>query len=246
MPTVGPKGGRPPYPVSVLLRIHFLQQWFALSDPAVEEALYDMPVFAEFVGLDLGVDTVPDETTILRFRHLLEEKNLSEQAYGCQRTLDRAGPDGRGGTVVDATLIAALKRRRTRHAAATPRCTRRRKAISGILCGFAASRALRGMRRSRRPAAASAGRGGAAVPATRKRARQASSGKTPLIRPWHPTFKQRGCPPLPEPPTLPRSPREDLASARCCAARCHRRLRGASCRRERSSRAPSLRASAAR
>ncbi len=79
MPKVGPKGGRPAYSVAVLLRIHFLQQWFALSDPAVEEALYDVPVFAEFVGLDLGVDTVPDESTILRFRHLLEEKHLSEQ-----------------------------------------------------------------------------------------------------------------------------------------------------------------------
>ena len=108
MPTVGPKGGRPPYPVSVLLRIHFLQQWFALSDPAVEEALYDMPVFAEFVGLDLGVDTVPDETTILRFRHLLEEKHLSERMLAVVNTrLTEQGLMLRNGTVVDATLIAA-------------------------------------------------------------------------------------------------------------------------------------------
>lgn len=104
----GPKGGRPPYPVSVLLRIHFLQQWFALSDPAAEEALYDVPAFAEFVGLDLGVDTVPDETTILRFRHLLEEKNLSQQMLTLVNgMLTQRGLMVRSGTVVDATLIAA-------------------------------------------------------------------------------------------------------------------------------------------
>ncbi|TSE26517.1 Transposase DDE domain protein [Tepidimonas sediminis] len=108
MPSPGPKGGRPPYPVSVLLRIHFLQQWFALSDPAAEEALYDVPAFAEFVGLDLGVDTVPDETTILRFRHLLEEKNLSERMLGLVNgILTERGLMVRSGTVVDATLMAA-------------------------------------------------------------------------------------------------------------------------------------------
>ena len=108
MPSPGPKGGRPPYPVSVLLRIHFLQQWFALSDPAAEEALYDVPAFAEFVGLDLGVDTVPDETTILRFRHLLEEKNLSQRMLELvNEILTQRGLMVRSGTVVDATLIAA-------------------------------------------------------------------------------------------------------------------------------------------
>lgn len=108
MPSPGPKGGRPPYPVSVLLRIHFLQQWFALSDPAAEEALYDVPAFAEFVGLDLGVDTVPDETTILRFRHLLEEKNLSQRMFELvNELLTQRGLMVRSGTVVDATLIAA-------------------------------------------------------------------------------------------------------------------------------------------
>jgi len=108
MPAPGPKGGRPPYPVSVLLRIHFLQQWFALSDPAAEEALYDVPAFAEFVGLDLGIDTVPDETTILRFRHLLEEKNLSQRMLELiNRILTQRGLMLRSGTVVDATLIAA-------------------------------------------------------------------------------------------------------------------------------------------
>lgn len=108
MPSPGPKGGHPPYPVSVLLRIHFLQQWFALSDPAAEEALYDVPAFAEFVGLDLGVETVPDETTILRFRHLLEEKHLSQPMLELvNKILTERGLMVRSGTVVDATLIAA-------------------------------------------------------------------------------------------------------------------------------------------
>jgi IS5 family transposase len=60
-----------------MLRIHFLQQWFNLSDPAMEEALYDTPLFRVFAGLDLGEDRLPDESTILRFRHLLEAHDLS-------------------------------------------------------------------------------------------------------------------------------------------------------------------------
>ncbi len=63
--------GRPPFPVEMLLRIHFMQQWFNLSDPAMEEALHDMPLFREFAGLSWDSAT-PDESTILRFRHLLE------------------------------------------------------------------------------------------------------------------------------------------------------------------------------
>ena len=70
--------GRPPFPVEMLLRIHFMQQWFNLSDPAMEEALHDMPLFREFVGLSWGSAT-PDESTILRFRHLLETHKLAEQ-----------------------------------------------------------------------------------------------------------------------------------------------------------------------
>ena len=70
------KTGRPPFAVSTLLRIHFMQQWFGLSDPAMEEALYDVPMYREFVGLDSGIERLPDESTILRFRHLLEEHEL--------------------------------------------------------------------------------------------------------------------------------------------------------------------------
>jgi transposase, IS5 family len=66
-PKPGTKGGRPPFAVETMLRIHFLQQWFNLSAPAMEEALYDTPMFREFAGLDAGEDNLLDESTILRF-----------------------------------------------------------------------------------------------------------------------------------------------------------------------------------
>ena len=79
-----PKGenGRPPMGLSIMLRIHFLQQWFSLSDPAAEEALYDSPVLRRFAGVDLGRAPAPDETTICKFRHLLKEHDLG----GAMRT----------------------------------------------------------------------------------------------------------------------------------------------------------------
>jgi len=102
------KTGRPPFPVETMLRIHFLQQWFNLSDPAMEEALYDMPLFQQFAGLDLGSSRLPDESTILRFRHLLEEHQLSQQILATvNATLQAKGLLLKSGTVVDATLIAA-------------------------------------------------------------------------------------------------------------------------------------------
>ena len=104
----GAKGGRPPFAVETMLRIHFLQHWFNLSDPAMEEALYDMALFREFVGLDAGEDNLPDESTILRFRHLLEAHNLSLQILATvNATLAAKGLLLKSGTVVDATLIAA-------------------------------------------------------------------------------------------------------------------------------------------
>lgn len=100
--------GRPPFPVETMLRIHFMQQWFTLSDPAMEEALHDVPLFREFAKLQ-GVDArLPDETTILRFRHLLERHKLSEQLLATVNDMLREqGLMLRTGTVVDATLIAA-------------------------------------------------------------------------------------------------------------------------------------------
>jgi transposase, IS5 family len=91
-----------------MLRIHYLQQWFSLSDPAMEEALHDTPLFREFAKIDQGVTRLPDETTILRFRHLLERHNLAPDML--RLVNDILGAKGlllRTGTVVDATLIAA-------------------------------------------------------------------------------------------------------------------------------------------
>ena len=68
--------GRPPIGVERMLRMYFLQHWFNLSDPAVEEALYDSPTMRAFVGIDLGREPVPDETTVCKFRHLLEQQGL--------------------------------------------------------------------------------------------------------------------------------------------------------------------------
>lgn len=102
------KTGRPPFPVETMLRIHFLQQWFNLSDPAMEEALYEVPLFQQFARLDLGSSRLPDESTILRFRHLLEEHQLSQQILATvNATLQAKGLLLKSGTVVDATLIAA-------------------------------------------------------------------------------------------------------------------------------------------
>ena len=107
-PAPGAKGGRPPFAVETMLRVHFLQQWFNLSDPAMEEALYDTPMFREFAGLDMGEDNLPDESTILRFRHLLEKHSLSLQLLATvNATLTAKGLLLKSGTVVDTTLIAA-------------------------------------------------------------------------------------------------------------------------------------------
>ena len=104
----GAKGGRPTSAVETMLRIHFLQQWFGLCDPAMEEALHDTPLYCEFAPLNAGMDRLPDETTILRFRHLLEANNLSVQLLATiNATLIAKGLMLKTGTVVDATLIAA-------------------------------------------------------------------------------------------------------------------------------------------
>jgi IS5 family transposase len=102
------KTGRPPFGIETMLRIHYLQQWFALSDPAMEEALHDMPVFREFAKLGDGVTRLPDETTILRFRHLLEKHDLATDMLRVVNDILQAkGLMMKKGTVVDATLIAA-------------------------------------------------------------------------------------------------------------------------------------------
>ena len=102
------KNGRPPFTISTMLRIHFMQQWFGLSDPAMEESLHDIPLHREFAKLDAGVSRLPDESTILRFRHLLEKHELSAKILSTiNAILANHGLLLKAGTVVDATLIAA-------------------------------------------------------------------------------------------------------------------------------------------
>jgi hypothetical protein len=107
-PRVGPKGGRPPMPLETMLRIYFLQQWYALSDPMAEEMLYDSDAMRQFAGIELGDDRIPDETTILNFRHLLEKHQLTEKLFVEVNThLAEHGITLRSGTLVDATIIDA-------------------------------------------------------------------------------------------------------------------------------------------
>ena len=101
------KNGRPPFALETMLRVHFLQQWFSLSDPAMEEAFFDVPVYRQFAQLDAH-GRLPDESTILRFRHRLEKHKLAEQILATVNDLLTAkGLLLKAGTAVDATLIAA-------------------------------------------------------------------------------------------------------------------------------------------
>ncbi len=101
------KTGRPPFSLMTMLRIHFMQQWFTLSDPAMEEAFFDTPLYREFAQLE-EFDRLPDESTILRFRHRLEKHKLAEQILSVvNELLSKKGLLLKVGTAVDATLIAA-------------------------------------------------------------------------------------------------------------------------------------------
>lgn len=100
--------GRPRFETQTMLRIHFLQLFFGLSDPAMEEALHDMPLYREFARLDPGETKLPDESTILRFRHFLEKQELAKKMLEVvNRQLLERGLMLRTGTVVDATIIEA-------------------------------------------------------------------------------------------------------------------------------------------
>lgn len=100
--------GRPPIGLERMLRIYFLQQWFNLSDPGVEEALYDSLAMRSFVGIDLGRERVPDETTACKFRHLLENHEIGRQLFEQVHVhLDKQGIKVAKGTIVDATIINA-------------------------------------------------------------------------------------------------------------------------------------------
>lgn len=105
-----PKGlrGRPPVGVETMLRMHLLQCWFNLSDEGVEDAVYDSWAMRSFMRIDFASEQVPDATTLLKFRHLLEEHGLQEEMFAeLGRILEKSGVMMRGGSIVDATIIAA-------------------------------------------------------------------------------------------------------------------------------------------
>jgi transposase, IS5 family len=100
--------GTQPMPMERMLRIYFMQQWFNLSDPGMEDALYDSESMRRFAEIELVEDAVPDESTILRFRHLLEQHGLTEKIFGLVRSLlEQKRLLLRSGTIVDATIIDA-------------------------------------------------------------------------------------------------------------------------------------------
>jgi len=105
-----PKAGKgtQPLPMDRMLRIYFMQSWFNLSDPATEDALYDSESMRRFAGIELAEDAIPDESTILRFRHLLERQQLTEKMFAEVRALlEEKRLLLKSGTIVDATIIAA-------------------------------------------------------------------------------------------------------------------------------------------
>ena len=107
-PKVGEAGGRPPIPLERMLRVYFLQLWLNLSDPAVEEALYDSVAMRTFAGVDLGQEGAPDETRVCKFRHLLERHKLGKKLLSTVNGyLARNGIKISNGTIVDATIISA-------------------------------------------------------------------------------------------------------------------------------------------
>lgn len=120
--------GRQPHPQEAMLRIHFLQHFFNLSDPGMEEALYDSESMRRFAGLELGVDTIPDESTILRFRHLLEGNGLAHGIFtAINAHLDKQGLTLKSGTIVDATIIAAPPSTKNEDQARDPQMRQTRK-----------------------------------------------------------------------------------------------------------------------
>ena len=100
------KTGRPAYDLVLMIKIHCLQQWYNIGDLAMEEAIYDRRSFAKFLDIDLMNDRIPDETTILNFRHLIEEKQLAERFFELiNKQLEKQGLMMKKGTIVDATII---------------------------------------------------------------------------------------------------------------------------------------------
>lgn len=123
------KRGRKATPIETMLRMYLLQVWFSLSDEGVEDAIYDSYAMRRFMRLDFAVGQVPDATTLLHFRHLLEQHSLGQKLLGAQQELlDREGWIMRGGSIVDATIIAAPSSTKNRSGTRDPEMHQTKKA----------------------------------------------------------------------------------------------------------------------
>ena len=128
-PTQG-RPGRQPIPYATMLRIHLLQQWYALSDPAMEDALYEIESMRRFASVELNEDAIPDETTILKFRRFLEEHGLAPRMLEVVNAhLSQHGLLLRQGTIVDATIINAPSSTKNRDKTRDPEMHQTRKGL---------------------------------------------------------------------------------------------------------------------
>ena len=126
------KRGRPTRGIETMLRMYLLQVWFNLSDEGVEDAIYDSYAFRKFMRIDFMNEQVPDATTLLKFRHLIEEKHLGEEFFkAINRVMEATGHIMHCGTIIDATIINAPTPPKMQRKNVIPKCTRPRKATSG-------------------------------------------------------------------------------------------------------------------
>ena len=128
------KRGRPVRGIETMLRMYLLQIWFNLSDEAVEDAIYDSYAMRTFMGLNFMNESVPDATTLLKFRHLLEKHKIGEQLFAdINSRLEECGLIMHGGTIVDATIISAPSSTKNAKGERDPEMHQTKKAISGIM-----------------------------------------------------------------------------------------------------------------
>lgn len=128
------KRGRKPIGIESMLRMYLMQIWFSLSDEGIEHSIYDSYAMRTFMHIDFNEQQVPDATTLLKFRHLLEENKIGEKIFAdVNKRLDEAGLIIHGGTVVDASLIAAPKLPKISLVNEIRKCIKRKKETSGIL-----------------------------------------------------------------------------------------------------------------
>ena len=129
----GGRVGRQPIGVWRMLRMYFLQQWFGLADEALEDAIYDSQSMRDFVGIDLARESVPDATTLLKFRRLLEQHQLTAKLFeGINAHLSERGLLLREGTMVDATIIAAPPSTKNKDHERDPEMHQTKRATNGI------------------------------------------------------------------------------------------------------------------